>query len=173
MLVDYRRGLLGLDRTDHVIGYGTSGPTTEDLIASVAGYMERRLPGPEVTPEELRTRSWWTGPQCFVLVDDYDLVVAGSSNPLQPLVDYLSQARDIGLHLVIARRSGGAARAMYEPILQRLRELSSPGLVLSGDRDEGALIGGVRPGPRPPGRGELVTRREGIRLIQVAQPTDG
>jgi S-DNA-T family DNA segregation ATPase FtsK/SpoIIIE len=173
VLVDYRRGLLGLDRTDHVIGYGTSGPTTEDLIASVAGYMERRLPGPEVTPEELRTRSWWTGPQCFVLVDDYDLVVAGSSNPLQPLVDYLSQARDIGLHLVIARRSGGAARAMYEPILQRLRELSSPGLVLSGDRDEGALIGGVRPGPRPPGRGELVTRREGIRLIQVAQPTDG
>jgi S-DNA-T family DNA segregation ATPase FtsK/SpoIIIE len=173
VLVDYRRGLLGLDQTAHFIGYGTSGPTTEDLITSVAGYMERRLPGPDLTPEELRTRSWWTGPQCFVLVDDYDLVVAGPSNPLQPLADYLSQARDIGLHLVIARRSGGAARAMYEPILQRLRELSSPGLVMSGDSDEGALIGSVRPGQRPPGRGVLVTRREGIRLIQVAQPTDG
>ncbi len=142
---------VGLDRTDHVIGYGTSGPTTEDLIASVAGYMERRLPGPDVTPEELRSRSWWTGPQCFVLVDDYDLVAAGSSNPLQPLADYLSQARDIGLHLVIARRSGGASRAMYEPILQRLRELSSPGLVMSGDRDEGALVGGVAAGPAPAG----------------------
>jgi S-DNA-T family DNA segregation ATPase FtsK/SpoIIIE len=173
VLVDYRRGLLGLDQTAHVIGYGTSGPLTEELISSVADYMERRRPGPDVTPEELRTRSWWTGPQCFVLVDDYDLVVAGSSNPLQPLVDYLAQARDIGLHLVIARRSGGASRAMYEPILQRLRELSSPGLVLSGDRDEGALVGSVRPSLRPPGRGELITRREGIRLIQVAQPTDG
>ncbi len=71
-------------------------------------------------------------------------------------MDYLPQARDIGLHLVLTRRSGGAGRALYEPIIQRLRELSSPGLVMSGDQDEGALLGTVRPGaaaagPRPAG----------------------
>ena len=69
--------------------------------------------------------------------------------------------------------SNVSAGRLLEPILQRLRELSSPGLVMSGDGDEGALIGNVRPAARPPGRGVLVTRREGIRLIQVAQPTDG
>ena len=91
-----------------------------------------------------------------MLVDDYDLVATGPANPLRPLEEFLPQARDIGLHLVLTRRSGGASRALYEPIIQRLRELSSPGLIMSGDRDEGALVGNVRPsldaaGPRPAG----------------------
>ncbi|WP_432834409.1 type VII secretion protein EccCa [Dactylosporangium sp. CA-092794] len=168
VLIDYRRSLLGAVRTEHLIGYGTGAQQTEELIASVADYMERRLPGPDLTEEQLRTRSWWSGPQCFVLVDDYDLVATGSSNPLQALVPYLAQARDIGLHLILTRRSGGAARALYEPVLQRLKELASPGLIMSGDRDEGVLLGSVRFGPLPPGRGRLVTRREEGTLIQVA-----
>jgi S-DNA-T family DNA segregation ATPase FtsK/SpoIIIE len=97
-------------------------------------------------------------------------VAAGPSNPLRALAEFLPQARDIGLHLVLTRRTGGAARALYEPIVQRLRELASPGLVMSGDADEGPLIGQVRPGPLPAGRGRLVTRREGTRLIQLALP---
>jgi S-DNA-T family DNA segregation ATPase FtsK/SpoIIIE len=121
-----------------------------------------------VTAEQLRTRTWWTGPDCWVLVDDYDLVATGPSNPVLPLLDHLAQARDIGLHLVLTRRSGGAGRALYDPVIQRLRELSSPGVVMAGDRDEGALLGPARPGPLPPGRGWLVTRRDGVRLIQLA-----
>ena len=46
----------------------------------------------------------------------------------------------------------------YEPVLQSLRDLAAPGLVLSGSPDEGALIGAVRPAPAPPGRGRWVTR---------------
>jgi len=168
ILVDYRRSLLGAVTSEHLIGYGTAAQPTADLISSVAGYMQRRLPGPDVTPQQLRDRSWWTGPECFVLVDDYDLVASGPANPLHPLLEYLPQARDIGLHVVLTRRSGGASRALYEPIIQRLRELSSPGLVMSGDKDEGYLLGNVRPSPMPPGRGWLVTRKAGVRLVQLA-----
>jgi S-DNA-T family DNA segregation ATPase FtsK/SpoIIIE len=168
IIVDYRRSLLGTIMTEHLIGYGSAASQTNELIESVAGYMERRLPGQDVTPQQLRDRSWWTGPELFVLVDDYDLVATGPANPLQPLHQYLAQARDIGLHLVLTRRSGGASRALYEPIIQRLRELSSPGVVMSGDRDEGALVGNARPSPLPPGRGWLVTRKEGVRLVQLA-----
>ncbi|MGN9910696.1 type VII secretion protein EccCb [Phytohabitans sp. LJ34] len=168
ILVDYRRSLLGAIDSDHLIGYGTTAATTGQLIESVDGYMRRRLPGPDVTPQQLRDRSWWTGPELFVLVDDYDLVAAAPVNPLLPLVEHLPQARDVGLHLVLTRRSGGASRALYEPVIQRLRELASPGLVMSGDKEEGALVGGVRPEPLPPGRGRLVTRREGVRLVQLA-----
>ncbi len=39
--------------------------------------MQHRLPGPDVTPQQLRDRSWWTGPELYVLVDDYDLVATG------------------------------------------------------------------------------------------------
>jgi DNA segregation ATPase FtsK/SpoIIIE, S-DNA-T family len=170
VLVDYRRSLLEAVTTPHLIGYGTAaGPTTE-LIESVAAYLQRRLPGPDVTAAHLRRRSWWTGPECVVIVDDYDLVATAGGNPLLPLLPYLAQARDVGLHLVLARRSGGAGRALYEPVLQRLRDLSVAGLVMSGDPDEGALVGAVRPEPLPPGRARLVTRRQGVRLVQLACP---
>ncbi|WP_250031537.1 type VII secretion protein EccCa [Paractinoplanes maris] len=168
ILVDYRRSLMDLPETDHRIGYGIQAQKTLELMQSVAGYMERRLPGPDVTAQQLRERSWWTGPELFVLVDDYDLVMAGPTNPLTPLLEYLPQARDVGLHLIVTRRAGGAGRSLYEPIIQRLRELSAPGLVMSGPSDEGPLIGAVRPALLPPGRGRLLTRREGIRLIQLA-----
>ncbi|MEV7984844.1 type VII secretion protein EccCa [Micromonospora sp. NPDC085948] len=169
ILVDYRRSLLGAIETPHLIGYGTAAAHTAELVESAAGYLERRAPGPEVTPPQLRDRSWWSGPELFVLVDDYDLVAAGPANPLRALEEHLPHARDVGLHLVLARRSGGAGRAQYEPIVQRLRELSTAGLVMAGSPEEGALVGPVRPGPLPPGRGRLVTRREGVRLVQLAQ----
>jgi S-DNA-T family DNA segregation ATPase FtsK/SpoIIIE len=168
VLVDHRRSLLRAVTTDHLIGYGTSSETTRSIIAEVCDVMRKRLPGPDITPEQSRTRSWYTGADLYLLVDDYDLVSAVSPNPLEPLAEFLPQARDIGLHLIVARRSGGAGRAMYEPVLMRLRELSSPGLVMSGDRDEGALVGAVRPSAQPPGRGWLVTRKEGVRLVQLA-----
>ncbi|HKE67226.1 MAG TPA: type VII secretion protein EccCa [Micromonosporaceae bacterium] len=168
LVLDYRRSMLGEIEAEHLIGYATSSGQATELMDSVAAYMADRLPGPDVTPAQLRTRSWWSGPECFVLVDDYDLIASGATNPLTPLLDYLPQARDVGLHLVIARRSGGAVRAMFEPTLARLKELATPGLIMSGDREEGVILGQVRPQPMPPGRGTLVNRRDGARLIQVA-----
>src|SRR4029450_10493620 len=50
---DYRRSLLATIETPPLIGYGTSAAQTQELIESVAGYMQRRLPGPDVTPEQL------------------------------------------------------------------------------------------------------------------------
>lgn len=164
---DYRRTLLGVVGGDHLGGYAPSATVLAAMVRELAGIFERRLPGPDTTQQQLRDRSWWTGPEVFVVIDDYDMVVTSGQNPLLPLLDYLPQGRDIGLHLVVARRSGGAGRAMYEPILGRLRELSTPGLIMSGSRDEGALVGAVRPSPVPPGRGTLV-RRDGTALVQTA-----
>lgn len=168
VIVDYRRSLLGTITTDHQIGYGSSAKATADIATELAGVFRGRLPGPDVTPQQLRDRSWWTGPELYLLVDDYDLVSAAQPNPLGPLLQFLPQARDVGLHLVLVRRSGGAARAMFEQFVGRLRELDTPGLVMSGSRDEGKLLGDVRASPLPPGRGWLVTRDKGTRLIQLA-----
>ena len=167
VIVDYRRSLLGDIDSPHLIGYGSSQQVTEGIITEIAAVMQDRLPTDLTTQEELRTRSWWKGPELYILVDDYDLVAGGSSNPLTPLLPYVTQGQDVGLHLIIVRRSGGASRALYDPLIMRLRELSSPGIVMSGDRDEGVLLGTVRPGPLPPGRGWMVTRRGGTRLVQL------
>ncbi|MGW4460886.1 type VII secretion protein EccCa [Micromonospora sp. NPDC004704] len=168
ILVDYRRSLLGCVDSAHLIGFGTAQQSTTDLIKQVTTVMRERLPGPDVTPEQLRNRSWWKGPDLFLLVDDYDLVASGTVNPLAPLLEFLPQARDIGLHVVITRRIGGASRAMFDPVIGRIRELASPGLMMSGPREEGALFGNVKPQFLPPGRAWLFTRRHGARLVQLA-----
>ena len=46
--------------------------------------------------------------------------------------------------------------------------MNTQGLLLSGDRDEGPLIGQIRPSRQPAGRGQLVTRRSGAVLVQTA-----
>jgi S-DNA-T family DNA segregation ATPase FtsK/SpoIIIE len=168
VLVDYRRGLLDAVSSEYLIGYGLNMSVTATKITEVAQAMAERLPGPDVTPEQLRNRSWWQGPDLYLVVDDYDLVAGGSGNPLTALIDYLPQARDIGLHVILARRSGGAGRAMFDPIIQRLREAGAPGLMMSGDRDEGPLVGTIRPSAQPPGRGWLVDRQGHKSLIQLA-----
>ncbi|MFI5914323.1 type VII secretion protein EccCb [Dactylosporangium sp. NPDC051541] len=165
---DYRRGLLGAFPAEYQLVYSPSGPALTDTLASVRQAIDNRLPGADVTPEQLRRRNWWRGPKVFVLIDDYDLVSAPGGNPVAALIDLLPQARDVGLHLIVARRTGGAARALYEPVIQRLREIDAPGLQMSGSREEGQLFGTLKPGPQPPGRGFLVRRNDQPQLIQVA-----
>jgi S-DNA-T family DNA segregation ATPase FtsK/SpoIIIE len=168
VVVDYRRSLLGEVPEDYLLNYLTSAAQAAPVLRDLAAYLEQRIPGPDVTPEQLRNRSWWSGAEVFVLVDDYDLVATQQSNPVSALQPLMAQARDTGLHLTVARRSGGASRAMYETVLQSMRDLAMPGLLLSGNPDEGPLIGNLKPQPAPPGRGRFVSRERGVETVQMA-----
>jgi S-DNA-T family DNA segregation ATPase FtsK/SpoIIIE len=170
VVVDHRRTLVGVVAGSHLIGHASTAQATSDAAREVAESLRRRLPGPEVSARALRERSWWSGPEVYVLVDDYDLAVpvAGAPHPLLPLVEFLPQAKDVGLHVVVARRCGGASRALFDPFLSRLRELGTPGLVMNGSPDEGILLESIKPRPLPPGRATLVDRRNGPRRIQLA-----
>lgn len=168
IIVDYRRSLLEAVGGDYLIGYAPSAAVAGQVCKDSAEAMRQRLPGPDVTPAQLRDRSWWHGPDLYLLVDDYDLVATASGNPLTALLDVLPHSRDIGLHVIVARASGGAGRAAFEPVLQRLRELGTPGVLLSGSKDEGSLLGHVTAQPMPPGRANLVHRGQPPRLVQVA-----
>ncbi|HSV66255.1 MAG TPA: type VII secretion protein EccCa [Mycobacteriales bacterium] len=167
IFLDYRYGLLDAISTPHKLAHGFSTNHAAPIVKNVVEAMTKRLPPPDITPERLRARDWWNGADLYFIVDDYDLVATGATNPLMPLLDLVPQARDIGLHLIIARAMGGAGRAMFEPVVQRIKEIGSPALMLSGSKDEGTLIGNVKPEPFPPGRGRLATRR-GVKLIQTA-----
>ena len=168
LVVDYRRTLLGVVPAEFLVGYAGAEPAATAQLGETAAALHRRLPPADLSIEQLRARSWWKGPDLYVLVDDYDLVVTPSGNPLLPLLPLLAQARDIGLHVLVARRTGGAGRGVLEPFLLRMRELGSAGLLLSGEAQEGALLGSFRAMPQPPGRGLLVRRHEKPSLIQVA-----
>ncbi|MEO8829104.1 type VII secretion protein EccCa [Lapillicoccus sp.] len=164
-MVDYRRANLGEFPDEWVAEYATNADTAAALAGGLFEFLRERLPGADVTPEQLRNRSWWEGKEAFVIVDDYELVATSMGNPLEPLIPLLAQAVDIGLHLVVARRSGGAGR-MYDNLVTTLRDLAQPGILLSGDPAEGALVGQLRAVPAVPGRGRMLTR-DGYNLIQV------
>ena len=169
VFVDYRRTMLGIIDGDHLAGYASSPDRAASMMTELAAYLKNRMPPEDVTVQQLRDRTWLEGqPEVYVVVDDYDMVVTSTGNPMLPIVELASHARDIGLHIVLARRSGGLGRAMFDPLIARLKDLSSDILLMSGDRDEGFITGRSRMQTLVPGRGELVSRVRPQEMIQVA-----
>jgi DNA segregation ATPase FtsK/SpoIIIE, S-DNA-T family len=170
-VVDVRRSLLGVVQPEsgHLGGYLATADAVGEVMPRIVEQLRCRMPPWHVTPQQLRERSWWSGPEIFLVIDDYDLIGRSGTvgNPLDPLLEVLPHCRDVGLHLLVARRSSGAARAMFEPVLGGLRDAGSTTLLMSGNPDEGVTIGQVRASPMPPGRGTLITRRGRPQLIQV------
>ncbi len=167
-VVDYRRALLGEIPPEYLGAYLTAHELATTGIAELAAFLRGRIPGPDVNSEQLRARSWWTGAEGFILVDDYDLVATSQGNPLAPLAPLLAQAGDLGMHVILTRRAGGASRSAYDPIIQGLTDLGTTGILLSGNPEEGQLIGKVKPRPSVAGRAQIVSRDRGVLSAQLA-----
>jgi S-DNA-T family DNA segregation ATPase FtsK/SpoIIIE len=168
MLVDYRRSLLEVVPDAYIGAYAGDPIAAREYTAQLAATLAKRLPPAGITSRELRAREWWSGPDLYLIVDDYDLVTT-QPQPLAPIADYIPQAREIGLHIVLARRVTGLTRtSMSDQVMARVRDLGTSGVVLSGDPREGVLLGGERAGVRPPGRGVLVRRSHPSALVQIA-----
>ena len=168
MVADPGRGLLASVPEEYRVGYAVERDALGVLATNAAVSMNKRVPGPEITPEQLARRDWWQGPRLFVVVDDYDLFggAAGTPSPLAPLLPLLAQGPHIGMHLVVARSTSGAMRAMSDPLLRRMWELGNPALLFSYPKEEGKFIGEAKPRTLPAGRAQLVTRRS-VRLVQT------
>lgn len=162
-IFDPRRGLRDVFDDEYVGGYATSFTSATGLANGVAKEISGRMPDDGASPA---TES--LGPNVVVLADDYDLLTATGQSPLSPFLPYIPSGRDIKLHFVLTRRVSGAARGLYEPVVQSVRESGAAGLVMTGDRMEGQLFPGVTAAEFPPGRGRWVRRGGAARLVQTA-----
>jgi S-DNA-T family DNA segregation ATPase FtsK/SpoIIIE len=167
LVVDPRRSLAGDLPESHLLDHVATPDAIVAAMADLADVLRNRLPGPEISPAQLRARGWWSGPEVWLLVDDHDLTATGGTSPFVPLHDLLPHAADIGLHVAITRQASGASRSHHDPLIQAHRANGAPALLLDGPPDEGPLAGPHRAAPQPPGRGLFVTRREAA-LVQVA-----
>lgn len=165
--VDYRRGLYDAVPEDYQLGYAVSVDSVRDLIDGVARAVQTRIPGPDITPARLRTRDWWSGPQVFVVIDDYDMVASSTDSLFHQLFDALAQGNALGLHVIVARGANGIGRGANDPLLRRLVEVNTPVVLLSCPVSEGLVFGEVKPRALIPGRAQYVTRR-GTTLVQTA-----
>ena len=168
-IVDLRRSLLGFltDDDPQFGGYAGMRAGVTPLVEGIKGILDSRLPPDNVTVEQLKNRSWWSGPETYLVIDDFDMI-EGSGNPLKPLVPYLPQSEDLGLHIIVARRSAGVSRSSYDPVMQGLREAGANGILLSGDRQEGSVWPKVFLKKLPPGRAQWVTRSGKPQMVQLA-----
>ena len=71
----------------------------------------------------------------------------------------------VGAGLVYAGLTDRCGMAM---VLGKLKELATPLFVGSGSREEGNIVGNLKPSSQPPGRGTLVTRKHGQQRLQFA-----
>jgi DNA segregation ATPase FtsK/SpoIIIE, S-DNA-T family len=173
LLGDPDRNLLASIPPEFRVGFAADTQALVDLSGNTAVSMTRRLPTADLAPERLAAKDWWRGPDVYLLIDDYDLFVTGNGagGPMVPLVRLLAASTHVGLHLVIARSTSGAMRSMMDPVLRRLWELGAPALLLSYPKEEGKFLGEAKPRTLPPGRAQLVTRRD-IKLVQLGSVGD-
>lgn len=164
VVVDQRRTHLGRIDEDLLAAYAASSSAVAESLRDTVTTLRARLPAADISPQELHERSWWSGPDIYVVIDDLDLVPEMELHPLGELLPY---ARDIGLHVVVARKSAGVGRALFSGILAALSAEQPAALVLSVDKDDGTVFG-VRPSPQPPGRATFVTRGTARGTCQVA-----
>ncbi|MFB7721529.1 FtsK/SpoIIIE domain-containing protein [Nocardia sp. NPDC056100] len=170
LVIDPCRTLLGAVPSEYLAGYATKHDSATTLIQDLADYLAKRLPGPDLTPRQIRERDWWTGPEIFLLVDDYERVTRpNSANPCTSLIELLRQAEHLGFHLILTRRMTRAADAFTtDPFLAAMHTTAPAVLLMSGSRDEGRVIANTGPIPLPPGRAIFVTRRTAPDLIQLS-----
>ena len=174
MAVDIRRGLYSFIPSEYQLGYGISAATTRTMVESAAAAMQQRLPDASITPDRLRLRDWWTGPELFLVVDDYDMVAGGigAPHPLAPLLPFLAQGTELGLHVIVARSSNGLGRALGDPMLRGLLDANTPALLFSCQPSEGLLFNGIRPKALPVGRAMHITRRRTLEIQTALLPDD-
>ena len=167
VVIDPRRSHLGIAENQMVAAYSGSADAAKAALADTATTLTNRLPGPEVTAEQLAARSWWTGPDIYVVIDDLELVGEENLRPLLPLIPH---AQDVGLHIIAARKFGGTGRALLGPFLGALKDQLPEVVIMSGTKEEGALFG-VRPQTLRPGRGVFIRDNEQFGPIHIAHST--
>ena len=168
MFGDFRRELRDSIPAEYQLEYAVGAEALTKSIAGAASVIEKRIPGPEISPSRLPLRDWWSGGRLYIIIDDFELSEsAGSAGPLQGLIPVLAQAADVGVHIILARSTAGASRSMSNPAIRRMWELGTPALLLSCPKTEGAFLGNLRPRVLPPGRAQFINRRRSVRLVQT------
>lgn len=160
-VVDPRRMLADLVPDDYLGGYVTSAAQAQGLATALTSELQRRTGDPEPGTEADVI------PRVVLLIDDYDILTAGGNSPLASLAQFLPQSHDVKFSVVLTRRVRGSARGLYESFMAALQDSGGSGLILSGDRLEGALVHNTRARRQPPGRGQLVRAGRAAQTIQT------
>jgi type VII secretion protein EccCa/type VII secretion protein EccCb len=166
-LVDPRRQLLTALGDEYMEKFAYNLDGVVAMMGELAAALAGREPPPGLSAQELLSRSWWSGPEIFLIVDDIQQLPPGFDSPLHKAAPWVTRAADVGLHVIVTRSFGGWSSAGSDPMLRALSQANAPLLVMDADPDEGFIRGKMKGGPLPRGRGLLMAEDTGV-FVQVA-----
>jgi S-DNA-T family DNA segregation ATPase FtsK/SpoIIIE len=157
-IMDVRGEIAAACPDDYLGGLAESSGQARVLTTAIASELAQRQNSPDKA----------VGPRIVVIADDYDVLASGGTDPLGPLLPFLPSARELRLNVIVTRPVAGASRALYDVVLQSLRDTGATSLLMSGERSEGQILRGVYAEQMPAGRGRVVRRGDRPRIVQIA-----
>ncbi|RFD27195.1 type VII secretion protein EccCb1 [Mycobacterium uberis] len=178
MLADYRSGLLDAVPDSHLLDAGAinrNSASLDEAIRALTINLKKRLPPADLTTAQLRSRSWWSGFDVVLLVDDWHMIVgaAGGAPPMSPLAPLLPAAPDIGLHIIVTCLMSQAYKATMDKFVGSAFGAGAPTIFLSGDKQE-FPSSEIKIKRRPPGQAFMVSpeAKEVIQAVYVDPPEE-
>lgn len=147
-----------------------------NMAAHIAGELAERQPKSDLSQAELAAGvGAWSGKHTFVIIDREEDVQAlggegyraGDGYPLEPLKPFMSNASEVGLHVIAGRRVARWTSASGSPLVGSLLRTNRPAVVMSSDKAEGFIAGGVKAAELEVGRGVYV-EPQGVGRVQIA-----
>lgn len=119
-----------------------------EAIEKVQAAIQPRLPRKEdgLSSAQIMNRSWYSGPEIFVLIDGVPNFAAGGfglGSPLDGFLD-LMKRNDLGLHIYATGNAQGFPSARTQnKLYNQLAQTNAPVLLFSGPVSEGAIWPGT------------------------------
>ncbi len=162
-------------------GYVTSAEDLRDTAKYLLKLMGQRRPSDDASIEQLRNRTYFTGPEVYVFIDGFASLADGFM--ARSVFDELEVGRmtiakllatgiDLGVHFIISDNGGFAERVKSSAFLQALRDnMMTPILQLAGPPSSGDPIGQafhLKPSRWRTGQGRIIVDAEDYTMVQTA-----
>ncbi|CPW92638.1 FtsK/SpoIIIE domain-containing protein [Mycobacteroides abscessus] len=163
-------------------GYVTSAEDIAETAEMLVKLMGSRRPTDDATADELKSRTFFTGPEVYVFVDNFSNLAKGySSKSVFDEVRYggvtiselLASGTDLGVHFIVSDNSGFASKVKSAEFLMALREnMMAPILQLASPPSSGDPIGQayhLKPMRWRPGQGRIIVDADDYAMVQTAR----
>lgn len=166
-------------------GYVTSDEDVDAIVRFLASVMHKRRPSDDTPAEKIADRSYFSGKEIYVFVDNFFRLAEGMMSRsvfdndvagAESVTRLLATGDDLGVHFIVADDIGFADRVKSSPFLLALRDKQlAPVLQLSAPPSSGAPIAQafhLKPESWRAGRGRLIADVEDYEPVQTAYLDD-
>lgn len=162
-------------------GYVASGEDITAVAQMLVRLMASRRPGDDATSDELRSRTYFTGPEVYVFIDNFGAIAEGYMAKTAfdevevgglTVTKLLATGVDLGVHFIIADGIEFSDRVKASPLLMALRNaMMTPILQLAAQPSTNSPIAQafhLKPARWRPGMGRIIVDAEDHAMVQTA-----